>query len=102
ILRTGGVLVTQSESPYYRSDTFLDCRTRISHLFGPRSMRSYLTFIPTYTSGMWSFTIASKDAQIDFSKPDLTKDVPSALRYYNSAIHQAAFALPNFVRGMIG
>lgn len=101
VLKPGGILITQSESPYYRSDAFLACRARMGQIFGTDHLQSFLTFIPTYTSGMWSFTIASKEAKIDFSTPYAGRFPIPGLRYYNQQVHQAAFALPNFVQQMI-
>ena len=66
--------------------------------------------IPTYPTGMWSFSWAGK-AREDGSHPHPYADIDAAridafvaeqgLRYYNAEIHRGAFALPGFVRALV-
>ncbi len=51
---------------------------------------------PTYPSGWWTATLACKDAVLgDFRQPDADRR-PFGTRYYNTAIHHAAMAAPEF------
>jgi spermidine synthase len=52
-----------------------------------------------YPGGIWSFSFASKGLHPlqDFD-PDRVTASGLAFKYYNAAIHQAAFALPSFMR----
>ena len=57
----------------------------------------YLAAIPTYPSGLWSFTVGSK--YYDPEKPVFTGELD--FKYYTPEIHQAAFELPAFVKKII-
>lgn len=102
ILKPDGLMVTQSESPYYNDKVMANCVHCLRDIFGKNNAHCYLSFIPTYTSGMWSFTIASKkelnpinDIDEGFHRQFLEKQT---LYYYNTAVHKGAFALPEFVK----
>jgi spermidine synthase len=105
VLNGEGLFVTQSESPYYRAKVLQASVQRLRDIFGSKQVFTYLSFIPTYTSGMWSFTIASKGQRHPLSDFDPVKTRQFALnhllKYYNEDIHIAAFALPNFVRDLL-
>ncbi|CAG9578147.1 unnamed protein product [Danaus chrysippus] len=63
------------------------------------------TSVPTYPSGSIGFVIGSLDGNVKFDKPvtEFTREQLNDmdLKYYNSDIHKAAFALPNFVKNVI-
>lgn len=94
-----GILVNQHESTYY--DQYVDAmkraHTRIKETFP--IARVYQAHIPTYPSGHWLFGYASK--HYDPIK-DLQEESWNALgiktKYYNTKLHQGAFALPNYVK----
>lgn len=101
-LKDDGILVTQSESPFAQNRVHRMVVKELQKVFP--IVRPYLAFIPTYPSGMWSFTIASRTHDPLSLKPEeLVNKVSSfekksgRLRYYNSQIHYGAFAVPNFV-----
>ena len=106
-LSANGVLTSQTESPWVES-----YHKGIRKLFGSLDSifelsKMYLAFIPLYPSGMWSLAFASKG--IDPHEPDVmnrvvqgTTAMGSALRYYNSEIHKGSFALPGFVKKILG
>lgn len=105
ILSPKGVLVTQSESPRFNEETFCEVAKCHRGIFGKENVWTYLAFVPTYTSGMWSFSMAVKATQDplkdfdDLKARDFSKT--SGLRYYNEEIHRAAFVLPTYVREML-
>lgn len=95
-LTDDGLFVEQTESPLYNESLLHDVYASVSSIFP--IARLYLAHVPTYPGGMWSFTMGSKrydpaDAQIDVSSMNM--------RYYTPEIHNAAFALPSFVKGII-
>lgn len=94
-LRDDGMLVVQSESPFFNQEVIKMAFGGISQVF-PLS-KLYLANIPTYPSGLWSFTLGSKlyDPQI----PVLSHS--QGCKYYTPEIHQAAFKLPAFVKRLI-
>jgi len=105
ILSAEGILITQSESPRFNEQTFCDVAKCHRQLFGQDQVWTYLAFIPTYTSGMWSFSLASKSSRSPLAHFDdeSSKSFSKAhgLRYYNEEIHRAAFVLPTYVREML-
>ena len=102
VLTEDGILVAQGESPFISSmqRVVTSMNKDLEEVFP--NVQRYLAFIPTYPSGMWSFVFASKkyNALSDFDKERCEKD-SFDLKYYNAEIHQAAFALPNFVKELI-
>ena len=103
VLRDGGILVTQTESPFddaYKS-SILKARRVLGQLFGQTHV--YLAHIPTYPMGTWSFTMATEKLHpIDDLDPGrINKRIEpfvEDLRYYNARVHLGAFALPNFAK----
>ena len=93
-LRAGGVFVCQSESPYFHGDTMTKVRRTLGEVFS--HAHSYLAHIPTYPSGMWSFTIASDAHDPLLRQPDFSPRFVSALKYFSPEIYRAAFAIPPF------
>ncbi len=103
ILTPGGILVTQSESPF--DETFQRSIGRARDVLGRLFERThvYLAHIPTYPTGTWSFTMATKGLHpIDDFDPErlASRTAPFAaeLKYYNTGLHLGAFALPNFAK----
>ncbi len=97
-LNEDGMLVAQSESPLFYPQIFDTVVSNLSGIF-PLT-RVYLAVVPTYVSGFWSFTAASKC----YDPLQLSDDSDNidGLKYYNRKIHQAAFALPQFIRERLG
>ncbi len=93
ILADDGILVAQSESPLYYTQIFSSVFTHLNAIFP--IVRVCLAAVPTYVSGPWSFTIASKAYDPACFAQD-RGDI-EGLRYYNRQIHQAAFALPPYI-----
>lgn len=101
ILNKDGIVVAQAENPYYNPDWFLKSRKNMQKAFGDNTL-NYCAFIPTYPSGMWLFSIGYKDINSHyFFDEELYKSKSQTFRYYNSQIHKACFALPQFVLELI-
>ncbi|MBN2602997.1 MAG: polyamine aminopropyltransferase [Candidatus Thermoplasmatota archaeon] len=104
-LRPNGIMVTQSESPEFNTSVFQEIYRCYREIFGKNNVHCYLAFIPTYPSGMWSFSYCSKGSihpvnDLDFKHAsDFVKQ--HKLRYYNAEIHNSSFILPNFVRELL-
>ncbi len=94
-----GILINQHESTYYNYyvDAMKRAHQRIKETFPIAKV--YQAHIPTYPSGHWLFGYASK--HYDPLK-DLNAEGWNALgirtKYYNTKLHQGAFALPNYVK----
>ena len=99
-LKDDGIMVGQSESPFFDQDVVRELYAILKPLFPIRKM--YLAPVPSYPSGFWSFAFCSKkyDPILDNRCEDLRR-LNLTTRYYNEAIHQAAFAIPNFIQELI-
>lgn len=96
-LRPGGILVAQTESPFYNADILVKAYTGMKAVF-PR-VATYLANVPTYPSGLWSFTLAAKQ---DAPLPPSRQPAPDfASRYYTPELHSSCFVLPRFVKDML-
>lgn len=96
-LRPGGLFVAQTESPFYHAELIRSTFATISGIFPVT--RLYLAAIPTYPSGLWSFTIGSKGPDPAAVSPDRKLGFPT--RYYTPELHRGAFALPKFVADLV-
>lgn len=102
-LTPDGILVNQHENPYYEeyAHSMHRAHQRIIDFFPV--CRVYQAHIPTYPSGHWLFGFASK-------KYDPVKDLNSTAwnklglktKYYNTELHKGCFALPNYVKELLG
>jgi spermidine synthase len=89
-LKKDGIFVAQTESPFFNSDLIRNAYARVGRVFPLAKL--YLASIPTYPSGLWSFTVGSKCYD-----PEESKEKKVQTKYYNQQIHRGAFCLPNFV-----
>ncbi len=98
-LRKDGIMVAQTESPILQEKYFSKAYSEIRKVF--RNVGVYLAYIPTYPSGMWSFTIASDFVDIkDTTKnPDRLKELKT--KYFCDSIYACLFSLPKFVQEII-
>lgn len=97
-----GIMVNQCESPFYSEDRIAMQRAhkRIVESF-PVS-RVYQAHIPSYPSGHWLFGFASKKYHpVKDLDPEAWKALGIKTRYYNTKLHAAAFALPNYVQELL-
>lgn len=95
-LRPAGIAVFQTESPFYNGEVLAQAVDRLSPFFA--HVAPFLAHVPTYPSGLWSFTCASQGA--DPRTVILEREPPflADLRYFNFRVFQAAFALPNYIQ----
>jgi len=96
-LKKDGIMVAQSESPFYHADIQKKMYRNLRAVFPIVEM--YQAFIPTYPSGLWSFAFASKRYHPvrDFDR-QRAAGRGFATRYYNEDLHLGAFMLPTFAR----
>ncbi|MGF7186559.1 spermidine synthase [Desulfitispora alkaliphila] len=96
-LKEEGIFVAQTESPYFNEDLIKRTGKDIADIFPIKKL--FLSYIPTYPGGMWSFTMGSK--KYDPEKVDIDKFPQLETRYYTPEIHKSAFVLPKFVQELI-
>jgi len=101
-LTGNGILVNQHESAYYAeyAKSTQRAHARIGAFF-PVSL-VYQAHIPTYPSGHWLFGFASKGLDpVRDIKEKTWRDLGLSTKYYNSALHRGAFALPNYIKDLL-
>lgn len=96
-LKPNGILICQSESPFYHADLIRTIQTRF--LTCGFSSAATLSFPqPCYPSGWWSATMGGKLVDVQKFRAAAAKEKPFSTRYYNAAIHQAALSIPEYMR----
>ena len=106
ILRKNGIMVTQSESPRFNKQVFTDIYQCYFKIFGKNFVYCFLAYIPSYPTGMWSFSFCTKSPKLhpgrSINKDRLNLLVNNfRLKYYNQEVHKSAFALPNYVKELL-
>ncbi len=96
-LTENGLMVAQSESPFYHSQFITNLFADLKRVFP--YVKMYLSWMPAYPSGMWSYAFASLGT--DHLPKRSPENLNGKLRFYNPELHKAAFVLPNFVREMV-
>ncbi|GAV66213.1 Spermine_synth domain-containing protein [Cephalotus follicularis] len=104
-LRPGGVLCNMAESMWLHTHLIEDMIS-ICHETFKGSVHYAWASVPTYPSGVIGFLLCSTEGPpVDFLNPiNPIEKVEGALmhkrelRFYNSEIHRAAFALPEFLK----
>ncbi|WP_131923952.1 polyamine aminopropyltransferase [Hazenella coriacea] len=96
-LKEDGIMVAQTESPWFNQDLIRQVFRDISNTFPVT--RLYTASIPTYPSGLWSFTIGSKKYDpLTVADSDLHS---FDTKYYRPEMHKALFQLPVFVQELL-
>lgn len=105
-LKSNGMLVTQGESPMFHEKTFVELNHCLKSIYGKDQVHTLLFHSTTYPTGMWSLQVATKEKihpAKDYNKEKAAKFTQDkGLNYYNEDLHQSCFALPSFVRKMLG
>ncbi|MDA3869234.1 MAG: polyamine aminopropyltransferase [Gammaproteobacteria bacterium] len=102
-LNTGGILVAQNGVVFMQPDEVSTTTRRLGSVFDDTTF--YSAAIPTYIGGIMTFAWASDNpAYRHLDLETLRRRYQQAnlqTRYYNPEIHQAAFALPQYVLNII-
>jgi spermidine synthase len=93
-LKVDGIMVAQTESPWFNRDLIRQVYADIASTFA--ITRLYTASIPTYPSGLWSFTLGSK--QHDPLEVEESQFAKIETKYYHADLHKSLFQLPVFVR----
>lgn len=96
MLKDGGVLALQSETPVLLPDVFFETQQKLRSLWS--EVHPYFAGVPLYPSGSWSWTWCSdagSPMDVDTQRMEAIDD---GCRYYNEGIHKGAFAQPNYVK----
>lgn len=96
-LKEDGIFVAQTDNPWFKGDLIQQVNRDVKEIFP--IVRVYGANIPTYPSGLWTFTIGSKS--YDPLQVDETKIPEIDTKYYTPRLHKAAFVLPKFVEDLV-
>lgn len=96
-LKEDGIFVAQTDNPWFKADLIRKVFNDVREIFP--ITRLYTANIPTYPSGMWTFTMGSK--KHDPLEVDVQQIPPIETKYYTAQLHKAAFVLPRFVEDII-
>jgi spermidine synthase len=97
-LKPGGLMVAQSESPMVDHREMRLMYSLLHKVFP--TVIPYVGPIPTYPGGYWSWAFCSEGVQPGEPRPEVA-EIEHHTQYYNRAIHQAAFAIPNFMKALV-
>ena len=96
MLSPDGVMALQSESPLLMMDMFVDIQHKLRALFC--EVHPYLGPVPLYGTGTWSWTWCSNTGEPLRPIPERQAAIVEGSKAYNEELHQAVFALPNYVK----
>jgi len=97
VLRPDGLVVQQSESPFFYPETIVEMHRALRGA-GFADSRTLSFPQPTYPSGWWSATLAKKDGRLNSFRRRDAEEKPFETRYYSAAVHETAFVLPPFLK----
>ncbi|MGN8646433.1 spermidine synthase [Gracilibacillus sp. HCP3S3_G5_1] len=92
-LKDDGIFVAQTDNPWFKADLIRQVYADVKEIFPVT--RLYTANIPTYPSGLWTFTIGSKIHDPLKVKEERFFNIET--KYYTKELHHASFVLPKFV-----
>lgn len=95
-LKEDGVFVAQTDNPWFKAELIKQIYHDVKDIFPVT--RLYTANIPTYPSGLWTFTIGSKKYDPLEIKEERFTDIDT--KYYTRELHNASFVLPKFVKDL--
>ncbi len=99
-LNPGGIFVAQNGVCFLQQEEAIDSHRKLSHYFS--DVGFYQAAIPTYYGGIMTFAWATDNDALRHLSTEIiqARFLASGLkcRYYNPAIHTAAFALPQYLQ----
>jgi spermidine synthase len=96
-LKEDGIFVAQTDNPWFKADLIRNVNRDVKAVFP--IVRVYAANIPTYPSGLWTFTMGSK--KYDPLEVDVENIPDIETKYYTPRLHKAAFVLPRFVEDLV-
>jgi spermidine synthase len=96
MLTPEGIMALQSESPLLMMDLFVETQHRLRGLFS--EVHPYLGPVPLYGTGTWSWTWCSETGEPLRAIRERQESIVEGSKAYNEELHQAVFALPNYVK----
>jgi len=97
VLRDGGIMVAQSESPLFNMEILRHMHQAMEEAGCEDKMTIHFPQC-TYPSGWWSVILARKGLKLNSFRETAARKKTFATKYYNADIHLACQTLPNFVK----
>lgn len=102
-LNPGGVFVAQNGVSFLQTSEVTTTAQRLSPLFS--KVTFYQASVPTYVGGIMTFAWGSNDLQPGLVAQDVLqarfKAAAIKTKYYNPAVHQGSFALPQYLLDLL-
>ncbi|UTR12937.1 spermidine synthase [Evansella sp. LMS18] len=95
-LKEDGLFVAQTDNPWFQQELIRNAYRDVKETFPVT--RLYTASIPTYPSGLWTFTMGSKKHDPLEVTEDRFHEMDT--KYFTPEIHRAAFVLPKFVKDL--
>ena len=99
-LAPGGVMVAQTQSPFYHPTEIVEMYETLGKVF--RNVYMYWGICPAYVGFLWTFCFASQERHptngFELS-PTIHRELGT--RYYSAGVHRGAFELPPFVQALL-
>ncbi|AMX85034.1 spermidine synthase [Geobacillus subterraneus] len=96
-LKEDGIFVAQTDNPWFKAELIRTVYRDVKEIFPVT--RLYTANIPTYPSGLWTFTLGSKKYDPLAVSDDRFHDIDT--KYYTKELHKACFVLPKFVADLV-
>jgi len=99
-LSDDGIMVAQSESPFYNKKTIKQMYKNLFDIFP--IVKMYTCHMPIYPSALWSFAFCSKKYDpLENFREEAAKSHKSKTKYYNADVHRGSFLLPQFAKDLL-
>ncbi|SDZ44613.1 spermidine synthase [Evansella caseinilytica] len=95
-LKEDGLFVAQTDNPWFSQELIRTVFQDVKETFS--ITRLYTANIPTYPSGLWTFTMGSKKYDPLETAEERFHEIDT--KYYTPEIHRGAFLLPKFVKDL--
>ena len=100
-LKKGGIMAAQSESPVVNKTEIKKMYDLLKKVFPICS--TYTSNIPTYPGGYWAWAYCSVDTEpLSYIDDRRCEMITKTCKVYNRDYHLARFALPNFLKELVG
>ena len=100
-LKKGGIMAAQSESPFTNQEEIRKMYTQLRRVFPIVS--TYTSNMPTYPGGYWAWAFCSETVEpLSYWDERRGNEITKTCKIYNKEYHNARFALPNYLKKLVG
>ena len=100
-LKSGGIVAAQSESPFTNQEEIKKMYAQLRRVFPIVS--TYTSNIPTYPGGYWAWAFCSESVKpLSYWDERRGNEITKGCKIYNKEYHEARFALPNYLKKLVG